>query len=58
MHQGYFNKRMNRPILKIVIVQNIFIAARNLINSAPKQQRRTLPFLLYLSFFYDWEEGC
>ena len=44
MHQGYFNKRMNRPILKIVIVQNIFLAAKNLINSVPQTAATNFAF--------------
>ena len=60
-NRTFLTNRMNSPfssnrpsaihsILQIVLFQAS--AARNLINSVPKQQRRPLPFLLSLSFFY------
>ena len=48
--------QFNSSYFQIFLVQkNYSSAARDWINSAPKQQRRRLPSLLYSSFFYD---GC
>ena len=57
--------RMNsiHPFLQIILVPLILFfkstqcktasAVRKWLNSVPKQQRRPLPYILYLSFFYD-----